>query len=58
MFDSDAIDDGGAAMTAWGRMQFTEMNPAERDAIAAVLLKYCELDTLSMIWILEYWRNL
>jgi hypothetical protein len=58
LFQDDSIDDGGAAMTAWGRMQFTEMTEAERSAIQAGLLKYCELDTLSMVWLLEYWQSL
>jgi Domain of unknown function(DUF2779) len=57
LFLDDSIDDGGAAMTAWSRMQFMEMSDAERSAIQAALLKYCELDTLSMVWLLEYWRN-
>lgn len=57
LFHDDSIDDGGAAMTAWSRMQFTEMLPTERHAIEAALLKYCELDTLSMVWLLEYWQN-
>ncbi len=57
LFQDDAIDDGGAAMTAWGRMQFTEMKDVERQAIQKALLKYCELDTLSMIWLLEYWGS-
>jgi hypothetical protein len=57
MFHDDSIDDGGAAMTAWSRMQFTEMKEAERAAIQGALLKYCELDTLSMVWLLEYWRE-
>lgn len=55
LFHDDSIDDGGAAMTAWSRMQFTEMSEVERKAIEAALLKYCELDTLSMIWLIEYW---
>jgi hypothetical protein len=58
LFADDSIDDGGAAMTAWSRMQFTEMKDVEREAICSALLKYCELDTLSMIWLLEYWRSL
>ncbi|MFL5813747.1 MAG: DUF2779 domain-containing protein [Bdellovibrionia bacterium] len=57
MFHDESIDDGGAAMTAWSRMQFTEMSEGERMAIQAALLKYCELDTLSMVWLLEYWRD-
>lgn len=56
--EGQAIDDGGAAMTAWSRMQFTEMGELERSAIQEALLKYCELDTLSMVWLLEYWRSL
>lgn len=55
MFDDETIDDGGAAMTAWSRSQFTEMQDSERKAIESALLKYCELDTLSMVWLLEYW---
>lgn len=58
LFQADSIDDGGAAMTAWSRMQFTEMKDFERDAIQSALLKYCELDTLSMIWLLEDWRSI
>ena len=58
MFHDDSIDDGGAAMTAWSRMQFTEMKEQERAAIQSALLKYCELDTLSMVWLLEHWRQL
>jgi len=57
LFLDDSIDDGGAAMTAWSRMQFTEMSTIERQAIEAALLKYCELDTLSMVWLLEYWAD-
>jgi hypothetical protein len=57
LFLDDSIDDGGAAMTAWSRMQFMEMSDIERTAIQSALLKYCELDTLSMVWILEYWRD-
>jgi hypothetical protein len=58
LFEKDSIDDGGAAMTAWSRMQFTEMTEVERNAIEAALLKYCELDTLSMVWLLEMFLQL
>ena len=54
LFNDEMIDDGGAAMTAWARMQFTEMSQIERNAIVQSLLRYCELDTLSMVWIIEY----
>lgn len=52
-----SIADGGAAMTAYSRMQFTEMTDAECDRVAGALLKYCELDTLAMVMIWEYWKN-
>ncbi|MCO5143898.1 MAG: DUF2779 domain-containing protein [Oligoflexia bacterium] len=51
------IADGGAAMTAYARMQFTEMSDEESDLVAKALLKYCELDTLAMVMIYEYWKS-
>jgi hypothetical protein len=55
--DIEAINEGGGASIAWARMQFTEMSNTERAAIADGLLRYCELDTLSMVWLLEYFRE-
>jgi len=51
-----SIHNGGAAMTAFARMQFTEMTEKERVHLRAMLLKYCELDTLAMVMIFEAWR--
>jgi hypothetical protein len=51
------IQEGSAAMTAYSKMQFTKMSDLERDAIARGLLKYCELDTLAMVMLFEYWKN-
>jgi hypothetical protein len=42
-------------MIAYARMQFSEMAVAERQAIRQALLKYCELDTLAMVMLWEYW---
>ncbi len=56
IFEQDRISDGGAAMTAYGKLQFQEMSPEERAAIESALLKYCELDTLAMVMIYEAWR--
>jgi len=55
--DSPAIADGGAAMTAYLRMQFTDVLPTERDAVRKWLLCYCELDTLAMVMVYEAWRE-
>jgi hypothetical protein len=52
------IKDGGAAMTAYAKMQFAEISEIERDLIIKGLLKYCELDTLAMVLIWEYWNNI
>lgn len=53
----DRLNDGGAAMTAFARMQFTEMSNLERDRIRSALLRYCELDTLAMVMLYEHWAN-
>ncbi|MBE0675468.1 MAG: DUF2779 domain-containing protein, partial [Bacteroidales bacterium] len=53
----ESIADGGAAMTAYARMQFTQMTTAERELAAAALKRYCELDTLAMVMIYEYWKE-
>ncbi len=53
----DELDDGGAAMTAYNMMQFTEMDDKERNKIIQALLKYCELDTMAMIMVWEFWMN-
>ncbi len=55
--DTMGIMDGGAAMTAYARMQFTQMPDAERQRIQNSLLKYCELDTLAMAMIWEGWEE-
>lgn len=51
------LADGGAAMTAYARMQFTEMSKTESDLVSEALLKYCELDTFAMVLIYEYWKE-
>jgi len=52
--DIEGISDGGAALTAYGKLQFEEVSIQERKAIEDGLLKYCELDTLAMVMIYEY----
>ena len=52
-----SIADGGAAMTAYARMQFSQMSKQEADLVTAALLKYCELDTFAMVLIYEYWKH-
>jgi len=53
----DKLADGGAAMTAYAMMQFTEMSQGERERIIEGLLRYCELDTMAMVFLWEYFMN-
>lgn len=52
----DELRNGGAAMSAYARMQFSEMSDFERNELKQALLKYCELDTFAMVMILEAWE--
>ncbi len=56
--EDDSLREGGAAMTAYARMQFEEMSDYEKEEITKALLKYCELDTLAMVMIVEGWREM
>jgi len=58
MESGGTIADGGAAMVAYARMQFEDMPPEERREIRKALLKYCELDTLAMVMIIEYFQEM
>lgn len=53
--DEFEISQGGAASTAYARLQFEELPDNERAYIKNALLRYCELDTLAMVMILEAW---
>ena len=53
----EVIADGGTAMMAWSRLQFNDMPDVERQAILHSLYEYCELDTLAMVMVVEYWIN-
>ena len=58
LFKDAKVQDGGAALAAFGKMQFTEMAEYERSALVAALLQYCELDTLAMVMLYQHWRSL
>ncbi len=51
------ISDGGAALFAYQKLQFKDVPDIERKAIREGLLRYCELDTLAMVMIYEYFRE-
>lgn len=52
---SDELREGGAAMAAYGRLQFEDMPQERRKAIISALLRYCELDTLAMVMAVQAW---
>lgn len=52
------IKDGGAAMIAFAKLQYSQMSETEAENIRKALLKYCELDTLAMVMIFEHLREL
>lgn len=49
------LQEGGAAMAAYARLQFEEIDAREREAIRQALLRYCELDTLAMVMAVQAW---
>jgi hypothetical protein len=55
--EEEALREGGAATTAYARMQFTDVDETIRVATEKALLRYCELDTLAMVMVFEAWRE-
>lgn len=55
--EMDLIADGGAALTAYAKLQYIDMPDRERKELLRGLLKYCELDTLAMVMIYEHLKN-
>ena len=54
--EASVVAEGGAAATAYARLQFEDMNDKTRQKINAALLRYCELDTLAMVMITQAWQ--
>lgn len=50
------LQEGGAAMAAYGRLQFEQIDSRERQSIEKALLRYCELDTLAMVMVVQAWQ--
>lgn len=49
--------EGGAAMTAYNYLQFSEIPAEQREELRNGLLRYCELDTMAMVMVIEGWNN-
>ena len=69
-YDNDMIDsvepietlkelsDGGAALTAYNYLQYSNVSEEQREYLQQALFKYCELDTMAMVMIMEAWREM
>ena len=53
--DSASINQGGMAATTFAKLQFSDLTNKERLDLQNALLRYCELDTLAMVFIAESW---
>jgi hypothetical protein len=51
--NEDVVADGGAAMVAYGLLQSGLLDLGEQANVRRQLLRYCELDTLAMIFVWE-----
>jgi len=58
LFEDEYLKEGGAATIAYAKLQFTHMSDFEREELRKALLKYCELDTLAMVMIVEEWQDM
>ena len=56
-YNLEELKDGGAAMMAYNIIQFTSKLPIAQESIKSALLKYCELDTMAMVFIWEYFHS-
>lgn len=52
------LAEGGAALTAYAKIQFAEISGYEKKELEKALLKYCELDTFAMVMIYEACREM
>lgn len=53
--DDMTIANGGAALTAYNKLMFCDGTMS--DALRTALLRYCELDTMAMVFIWEYFNQ-
>ena len=52
------VAEGGAAATAYARLQFEDTNDNTRKKITTALLRYRKLDTLAMAMITRAWLQI
>jgi hypothetical protein len=57
-YDGLGIKEGGAASNAWRSMIFDDISLEQKELIARDLLAYCKLDTLAMVEILSFIKQI
>ena len=55
--DAMLIKNGGAAQAAYSLLQSKALDPSEKEYLESSLLQYCELDTLAMVMIYQYFSE-
>jgi len=56
-YSDEAINHGGMAATTFAKLQFEDLTDTQRKTLQDALLRYCELDTLAMVMIVESWLD-
>lgn len=54
--DDFSVANGGAALTAYNKLMFCQ-GESMSEALRTALLRYCELDTMAMVFIWEYFHD-
>lgn len=54
---SSELQHSGAAMAAYARLQYEDLDDVQRNCIQDALLRYCELDTLAMVMAVQAWQD-
>ena len=53
VIQAESINQGGAASYAYLKLQYEDLTDRERESLRSGLLRYCELDTLAMAFIVQ-----
>ena len=52
----DRINNGGLANANYARLQYDGLSATEKERLKNALLRYCELDTMAMVLIYEFFK--
>ena len=55
--DDMTIANGGAALTAYNKLMFSDSDAVQTKALRKAMLRYCELDTMAMVFIWEFFND-